>query len=246
MYRLNSIILAIILVVSFAPPVSSVILFSNNATSLVADAGGISDVDTSVTVTTGDGALFPNPTTPDYFMATLVDASANREIVQVTARAGDVLTIVRAQEGTAARAFAADSIISNRLTAGVLDELAGSVVQGVYFLSNYASLSAAITAIGATEAELVIDQDDTMPAPVTVPDTLAMRFIQGSVITTGGNALVLNGEILAGDFQVISGSGVTNNATGIVYDQWTGGSASKVTVNGKSLGKSTLNSTVFN
>lgn len=44
----------------------------------------------------------------------------NHEIVKCTARAGDVLTVVRAQEGTTARAFSVDDPVELRLTAGAL------------------------------------------------------------------------------------------------------------------------------
>ena len=98
------------------------LLFSNNPTSLIDDTGGISDIDTTLTVTASDGALFPAITVSgNYFMATLVDASNNQEIVKVTARTGDALTIVRAQESTTAVSFSKGGIVSNRLTAGALD-----------------------------------------------------------------------------------------------------------------------------
>src|SRR3990167_8362187 len=92
-----SLIIFLLLQTSFALAAQG-INFANNASSLVANVGGISDIATSVTVTTGEGALFPVITAPQYFMVTLVDASGNREIVKVTARTADVLTIVRARE----------------------------------------------------------------------------------------------------------------------------------------------------
>lgn len=63
----------------------------------------------SLTLTSGQGGLFPD--TP--FNLVLCPpgggpTAANAEIVRVTGRAGDVLTIVRSQEGTTAKAVAAD------------------------------------------------------------------------------------------------------------------------------------------
>jgi len=67
--------------------------------------------------------LFPIITAPEYFMVTLIDASANREIVKVTARTADSFSITRGEEGTVARVFAEGSYVSNRVTAGSLDSL---------------------------------------------------------------------------------------------------------------------------
>ncbi|WP_421925288.1 D-Ala-D-Ala carboxypeptidase family metallohydrolase [Neoaquamicrobium sediminum] len=53
----------------------------------------------------------------------VVDASSNHEIMRCTARSGVNLTVDRAQEGTAARAFDAGAAVSIRLTAGALEEV---------------------------------------------------------------------------------------------------------------------------
>ncbi len=102
-------------------------LFKNNAKSTL--ASGITSGQLTLSVKAGEGALFPNPTGNEYFLTTLVDTSGNREIVKVTARATDDFTIVRAQEGTIARAFLADDKVELRLTAGWIqattDELTG-------------------------------------------------------------------------------------------------------------------------
>ena len=102
-------------------------LFKNNAKSTL--ASGITAGQLTLSVKAGEGALFPSPTGAEYFLSTLVDASGNREIVKVTARATDTFTIVRAQEGTIARAFSADDKVELRLTAGWIqaatDELTG-------------------------------------------------------------------------------------------------------------------------
>ena len=100
-------------------------LFTNNAFSTL--ASGISDSATSITVASGNGALFPNPTSGDYFYATLIDTSNNLEIVQCTARSTDVLTVVRARESTTARAYSAGDRIELRLTAAGITEADGYV-----------------------------------------------------------------------------------------------------------------------
>ena len=53
--------------------------FANNAVSTL--ASGISNSATSITVASGNGALFPSLTGSEYFYATLIDALNNLEIV---------------------------------------------------------------------------------------------------------------------------------------------------------------------
>lgn len=93
------------------------ILFTNNASTTLASS--ILSGATSLTVASGSGALFPNPTSPDYFLVTLQGVSGTPiEIVKCTARSTDTLTIVRAQEGTTASAFSSGDKVELRVTAG--------------------------------------------------------------------------------------------------------------------------------
>lgn len=104
-------------------------LFTNNAVSTL--ASGISAGAASVTVQAADGALFPNPSGSDFFLATIQDASNNIEIVRVTARSTDTFTITRAQEGTTARAWLAGDVIELRMTAGTLSQFRQGVGDSV-------------------------------------------------------------------------------------------------------------------
>ncbi len=71
--------------------------------------GGFAAAATAITLIAGEGAKLPQPTTDGEFNLTWWDESVfsdpsddpNVEIVRVTARATDALTVVRAQEGTA-------------------------------------------------------------------------------------------------------------------------------------------------
>lgn len=97
-------------------------LYTNNGKSTL--ASGITDVATALTVAAGHGARFPNPSGGDWFMCTLVDTSGNIEIVKVTARTTDSFdTIVRAQEGTTAIAFASGSKCELRWTKGSAERI---------------------------------------------------------------------------------------------------------------------------
>ena len=98
-------------------------LFANNADSSL---NGAIAPDTAVLVLkAGDGAKFPSPTNGDFFLVTLFQrlgtSELNHEIVKCTSRAGDSLTVVRAQEGTVARAFNSDDLVELRITKGTVE-----------------------------------------------------------------------------------------------------------------------------
>lgn len=94
-------------------------LYTNNAVTTL--NGAINDTTTTIVVT--DGSVFPNPTGGDYFWLTLTD-DTNIEIVQVTARSTNSLTVVRGQDGTSGTAFADGDKAQLRITAIGLSEFA--------------------------------------------------------------------------------------------------------------------------
>jgi hypothetical protein len=97
------------------------IKLANNASGTLATA--ISASDTGLALTTGDGAEFPTLGAGDYFYATITSSGGTQEIVKATARVGDSLTVVRAQEGTAAAGFASGSRFELRVTAQSVEDL---------------------------------------------------------------------------------------------------------------------------
>jgi len=91
-------------------------LFTNNAATTLASSILVGA--TSLTVTAGQGALFPTLAGSAYFYCTLSNtAGTTIEIVKVTARSTDTFTIVRAQDNTTASAFSAGDKVELRLTA---------------------------------------------------------------------------------------------------------------------------------
>lgn len=100
-------------------------LFSNNASSTL--AGAISNTALTATLSPGTGALFPSPAAGQFFRMTFQDAATTltNEIVFVTARVGDVITIQRGREGTVGQNWLAGDLASNLWTAGS----AGSMLQ---------------------------------------------------------------------------------------------------------------------
>lgn len=99
--------------------------FSNNATTTIPVA--ISSATTSITVVTGTGALFPVLGAGEYFKATLQDVNDNFEIVKVTARADDTMTVQRGQDGTLAIPFPANSRFELRVLASSAQEYLDSI-----------------------------------------------------------------------------------------------------------------------
>lgn len=96
-------------------------LFANNAYGSL--GATLSNSATSLTLASGQGARFPAPTAGDYFLLTLVGLDSNGlentwEVVKVTGRTTDALTIERAQESTTAVTWAAGTRVELRATAG--------------------------------------------------------------------------------------------------------------------------------
>lgn len=91
-------------------------------------ASGISDSDLSLTVATGEGALFPLTYPFHVTICIKGDPETNIEIVECPSRTGDVLTIVRAQEGTAAVSHSADELVELRITAEIITRLQKQVL----------------------------------------------------------------------------------------------------------------------
>lgn len=85
---------------------------------------GITNSATTIVLTAGQGARFPTLSAGDYFYATLIDTSNNLEIVKVTARSTDTMTVVRGQDNTTARAYSTNDRFELRPTAALFNEKA--------------------------------------------------------------------------------------------------------------------------
>ncbi len=191
------------------------LLFTNNASAKLASA--ITDSALSLTVQAGQGAEFPSPTGSDYFMLTLV-SSGGLEIVKVTARSTDTFTIVRAQEGTSASAFAAGDGVRNYLTAAATngwetfrDSLDTDGTLAANSDSKLASQKATKTYVDGKVAGLSWKQ--AVRAATTAPLTLATAFENGDTID--GVTLATGNRILIKDQAAPAENGIyTVNASG--------------------------------
>lgn len=169
-------------------------IFANNVNSVLLNAIGSGS--TTLTLASGQGSKFPNPGGGNYFLLTLFQVAGgietNHEIVKCTARAGDLLTITRAQEGTIARAFNAADPVSMRLTAGSLTPAALGAMDANASLGALTLLAtltptvaASINALNVCSASydnyLIVGNGLASAAS----DTLRMRFATSGSIDTG-------------------------------------------------------------
>lgn len=187
-------------------------LNANNAQTTL--AGSISNVTTTANLQAGAGALFPNPAAGEYFVATIISAAngVDNEIVYVTNRTGDTVTMIRGQEGTSAQNWSANDLFEQRVTAGQMQALVQLPVlqaQG----TNYAADSGA-----ANNYICAMNPVTTVPivgAPLRVlianSNTGASTLNYGAgpvnIVRRDGSGLI-GGELLAGSvayFQIRSG-----------------------------------------
>jgi len=118
---------------------------------------GINSSVTTIVLSAGEGARFPTLTASDYFYATLIDTSNNLEIVKVTARSTDTMTVVRAQDNTTARAFSTNDRFELRPTAALFNEKANDAdVIATYLPKAGGTMTGKLT-IQATNYTLKLD-----------------------------------------------------------------------------------------
>ena len=142
-------------------------LFANNASTTL--ASNIASGDTTLIVSAGAGALFPSPTGGDYFLITMVGVTSgvetSWEIIKVTARSTDTLTIVRAQESTTAAAWTTGTKIELRLTAGSMNTV-GPIVLNQTTVSSNKSIDSGVNGLSV--------------GPMTVNTGVSVTVVTGS------------------------------------------------------------------
>lgn len=89
------------------------VYIANNASGTLSVAVS-SNTQATLTLQTGEGALFPSVTAPNHYYVTLDDGT-NVEVCRVVAISGDALTVLRGQDGTTAQAsFATGTVCEMR------------------------------------------------------------------------------------------------------------------------------------
>lgn len=172
-------------------------LFANNASSLL--AASIDDNDLSIQVGVGAGALFPAPGVGEFFLAALVNALGDFEIVKIESRASDIFTVAaagRGQEGTSAQAWTNGATrVELRNTKGTLDRFLqreGDAMTGPLDMNGQNVVDPALTGDWkGTGGQLIGtklrgDEDDASNE-IDVPSGGGPATAGGSVILTAGS-----------------------------------------------------------
>lgn len=173
------------------------LLFANNAATTL--ASGINSVATTINVASGTGSKFPAPGEGEGFYVTLQDAATEltNEIVLCTIRSGDVLTVVRGQQGTSAVAWNAGDVVAQLVTRGDLEKMIQpDQLQSAVYTASAATGTNSITA--TLDSELTDLPDSLMfvmraaaanTGPVTLTLMLASTLPAHAVVKYGGSAL---------------------------------------------------------
>jgi hypothetical protein len=188
-----------------------ILLFANNAVSTLASPINVAAV--AVQLAAGDGAKFPNPVVgQEFFKLTFVDTATGliTEIVNCTQRVGDVLTIVRAQEGTTAQPWLAGDSAKNMPTAQTQSNFI-QVQQAQAGLTNYApdtgtpnNYVVALTPAVTTRIQGLYVRLKAAPGNTnTGPSTLNLGAGSFPIINPDGSQLGANAIIGGGIFEVV-------------------------------------------
>lgn len=133
---------------------------ANFAYSTVATAPSPATSGTSLVVAAGEGARFPTaPFNATIWPTGVIPLSTNAEIVRVTARATDTLTITRAQEGSSARTVVAGDQIAATWTVKALTDVETDVATR--------ALDSAVVHLAGAET---ISGQKTLSSPLLLPD----------------------------------------------------------------------------
>ena len=177
------------------------VIFTNNAATTL--SAGVST--TATTITVNQGSDFPNPTGSEYFYATLQDISENIEIVKCTARSGNTLTVVRAQDNTTAQSFSAGDKCELRRTAAGLNDVAtqadtdtnteytagsGLTLSGTTFSNTAPDQTVSISGSGATNVSGTYPNFTISSTDTTFSTSNAVNFtntFQLTGVLTGGH-----------------------------------------------------------
>ncbi len=144
------------------------IVFKNNAKTTLSSA--VNNSTTTIPVT--EGSVFPavNLSGAGTFFLLTLDDETNNEIVKVTSCSGASgninLTVIRAQEGTTARAFASGDKAELRFTSGTIDEIRSdnTVHTNIFTTANNSTTDFTLSDEVANENDLVVFIDGVFQA----------------------------------------------------------------------------------
>lgn len=148
------------------------------------------------TVEAGKGLLFPSLGAGDYFYGIFKDASGNHEIVKVSARSTDSMTIAtggRGLDGTTARTWAAGDYFVGGLTNVALTEsLANALLSAIGGLTTSADKTLYFTGLNAAALTPLTPFMRTVLAALTDAEARNLLGAAGAAFTTGTSMLFYN------------------------------------------------------
>lgn len=180
-------------------------IFSDFATGTLLSS--VTDTDTILTLQASEGALFPAPdaSAGKYSILHIEDTNGNIEAVRLTERVGDSLIVVRAQEGTSARAYAAG-------TTKVDLRDPSSTYLNTLFQRNEGDVLDADSEIIVTTKRMIISNQE----PGTLVEGEAAVNLVDKKVWFGAVGSTLASPLPP--VLVVSGSETSPNADNVVYD----------------------------
>jgi hypothetical protein len=171
--------------------------FRNNATGTL--AASILSSATTIVLSSTQGALFPTLSAGQYFYGTLFNTAGNYEIVKVTARVGDNLTVIRAQEGTTALAFIAGDGFAQRLTSASLNNFSQLDADNTFTGTNaFAAITASANSQFNGTGALKIPVGTTVQQPTPAVGMIRFNSTLGQYEGYNGTAWTSIGGAQAG------------------------------------------------
>lgn len=159
---------------------------------------------TTLTLQSGEGALFPTPGATGGYNVTLYPPDtgpllSNAEIVRVTDVTGDVLTFTRAQEGTSAKSVAVGWQVAFAPTAKTMQDI-------------FDAINAIAPGSGTVTSVSVVSANGLAGSVATATTTPAITLSTSVTGILKGNGTAISAAV-AGDFPTLNQSTTGNAAT---------------------------------
>lgn len=199
------------------------LVLKNNAVSRLASS--LTTGSTTLQLTATEGSRFPLLAAGDWFPVTVLRSTGALEIMRCTARAGDALTVTRAQEGTAALTFDAGDRVELRATAAALAAFQNEVtLNGSETLTNKTISLDNNTVNGAAASSFLVTDGSgrlsgsapqkAIPAGAVVGTTDAQTLTNKTLTSPAINGGSVSGASRVSSAQFIDKTATNSAATG--------------------------------
>lgn len=167
----------------------------------------------SLTLNSGQGADFPDPASGQYniiiWPSDALPLNSNTEIVRVTAKAGDVLTITRTQESTSARTVVAGDRVGLAATKKVFTDIESGITDRA--LTGFTTTTVAGAVVAGTH--------DSLGMKLAVPGFLTTAMASNRASDFAAASAVFNGTnasgTMASNSWSVSVAAQTNQSVGV-------------------------------